>query len=91
MAKKTDPNQLDVFVEAGKQAKLQEENDQYEQRKASINREIAETEAALKDPDVLWQDKKEYEGDLTQYRRDLENLETMHTQAVARINAGLER
>lgn len=91
MAKKTDPNQLDIFAEENKQTKLQEENVQYEKRKASINRDISTTEEALKDPDILWQDQKEYESDLRQYERDLEALEREHTQAVARIMAGIER
>ena len=90
MAKTTDPNELDVFEEDKKQ-RLQAENQQYEIRKANINRDISTTEEALKDPDILWQDQKEYESDLRQYERDLEALEAEHNQAIARITSGIER
>lgn len=85
---KVDPNQLDIF-ETDKQTRLQQENAQYEARKASITREITETEAALRD--ASWQDQSEYQQDLNQCHRDLEALEKEHTKAVAEIMNSIER
>ena len=48
---KADPSQLDIFKEAAKdvvERKLKEENEQYEDKKTSLVRDIEETEAALK-------------------------------------------
>lgn len=82
--------QLDIFEEAAKDTtaqKIKAEDENYQTRKASIQREIASTEEALSDPDISWQDKKEYEGDLRQYERDLRDLETSHQNNLEKLYA----
>lgn len=88
MAKKTDPNQLDMFHQAEQDnivEKLSKENTEYERKKASLQQEIESTERALNESDVAWQDRREYEDDLRQAQQDLKNLEESHILNVKKI------
>lgn len=85
MARKLDPNQLDVFKEAEKDdvaKKIQQEEETYQRIKSKIEADIKGTQDALRDqrPDYLTE--KEWRDDLEDYRRQLADLEASHKRTL---------
>ena len=83
--------QLDIFEEAQKEidstaTKIKQENESYEKKRTEIQKDIISTERALKEEELSWQDRSEYEKDLQEYQRDLASLEKMHQKIIAGLS-----
>ena len=90
MARKLDPNQLDVFKEAEKDdvaKKIQQEEETYQRIKSKIESDIKGTQDALRDqrPDYLTE--KEWRDDLEDYSRQLKDLEESHKRTLDELYA----
>lgn len=90
MARKLDPNQLDIFKEASKDdvaKKIQQEEETYQRIKSKIESDIKGTQDALRDqrPDYLTE--KEWRDDLEDYSRQLKDLEESHKRTLDELYA----